>query len=279
MRVLIFGNGGQLGRDLTKVFSADAHVTGYDLPAVSIADPEAVHQCIVRDKPTLVVNAAAYTNVEGAEDHTKEAFEINEGGARIVAEATRAAGLPLVHISTDFVYDGRKTTPYEPTDEPNPLSAYGKSKLAGDVAVQNSNPKHFILRTAWLYGPGGNNFVEKILGFAQKSPTLKVVSDEIGSPTHTWDLAEAARSIATTQDYGLHHAVNAGQTSRDKFAAKILELAGLKNPITPCKATEFPSKAARPAYSVLSTATLERACGYRFRPWEDALAHYISRRA
>jgi dTDP-4-dehydrorhamnose reductase len=278
MRVLIFGNAGQLGRDLMKVFSADAHVTGYDLPEVSIAEPAAVHACIVRDRPDLVVNAAAYTNVEGAEDNAAEAFRVNEGGARIVAEATRAANLPLIHYSTDFVYDGRKKTPYETTDAPNPLSVYGKSKLAGDEAVRAANPRHFILRTAWLYGPGGNNFVEKILGAAKKNPSLKVVSDEIGSPTHTWDLAEASRSIGSTHAYGIHHAVNAGQTSRDRFAAKILEIAGLATAITPCLSGEFPSKAARPPYSVLSTASLERASGYRFRSWEDALEHYLSRR-
>ncbi len=279
MRVLIFGNAGQLGRDLTKVFSADAHVTGYDLPGVSITDTEAVHRCIASDKPDVVINAAAYTNVEGAEDHEADAFAINETGARIVAESARAAGLPVVHISTDFVYDGRKRTPYEPTDAPNPLSVYGKSKLAGDVAVQAANPRHFILRTAWLYGPGGNNFVEKIIAAAKKNPSLKVVSDETGSPTHTWDLAEAARSIATTHAYGLYHAVNAGQVSRDKFAQSILELAGIATPVHSCGADEFPVKAARPAYSVLSTATLESACGYRFRPWQDALRHYIQRRA
>lgn len=279
MRVLIFGNAGQLGRDLTKVFAADAHVTGYDLPGVSIADPDAVRACIVRDKPTIVINAAAYTNVEGAEHQEAEAFAINEGGARVVAEATRAAGLPLVHISTDFVYDGRKRSPYETTDPPNPLGVYGRSKLAGDVAVRAANPRHFILRTAWLYGPGGNNFVEKIIAAAKKNPPLKVVSDEIGSPTHTWDLAEAARSIATTHAYGLYHAVNAGHVSRDKFAKRILELAGISTPVHPCASGEFPVKAARPAYSVLSTATLEAACGYRFRPWEDALKHYIERRA
>jgi len=278
MHVLIFGNGGQLGRDLMKVFSADAHVTGYDLPSVSIADPAMVHECLVRDRPDLVINSGAYTNVEGAEDDAAEAFRINEGGARIVAEATRALGLPLVHYSTDFVYDGLKGAPYQPTDAPHPLSVYGKSKLAGDEAVRAGNPRHFILRTAWLYGPGGNNFVEKIIGAAKKNPSLKVVSDEIGSPTHTWDLAEATRSIAATHAFGVYHAVNAGQTSRDRFAAKILELAGLSTPITPCHSSEFPSKAARPAYSVLSTATLEAASGYRFRPWEDALRHYIERR-
>jgi len=278
MRVLVFGNAGQLGRDLTKVFAADAHVSGYDLPDVSITDADTVRRCITSDKPDVVINAAAYTNVEGAEDHKADAFAINETGARIVADAAHAAGLPLIHISTDFVYDGRKTTPYEPADAPNPLSVYGKSKLAGDLAVQESNPRHFILRTAWLYGPGGNNFVEKIIGAAKKNPSLKVVSDEVGSPTHTWDLAEAARSIATTHAYGLYHAVNGGQTSRDQFAQAILKLAGIDIPVTPCGSGEFPVKAARPAYSVLSTATLEAACGYRFRPWHDALQHYMQRR-
>jgi dTDP-4-dehydrorhamnose reductase len=254
-------------------------VTGYDLPDVSIARAGDVHACVARDRPDVVINAAAYTNVEGAEDHETDAFAINEGGARTVAEAARAAGVPIVHFSTDFVYDGRKSTPYEPSDAPNPLRVYGRSKLAGDDAVRAANPRHFILRTAWLYGPGGNNFVEKILAAAAKAPLLKVVSDEVGSPTHTWDLAEAARSIAQTQAYGLFHAVNAGSVSRDKFAATILEYAGIDVPVQPCTASEFPAKAARPAYSVLSTAALEAACGYRFRTWQDALRHSIERRA
>lgn len=278
MRALIFGNKGQLGRDLMHVFGQFGDAVGYDLPEVSITDEAAVRERIAHHQADIVINAAAYTDVEGAEDHENDAFAINETGAALVAEAARDAGLPVVHYSTDFVFDGRKTTPYEPDDATNPLSVYGRSKLAGEDAVRNTHSKHFIVRTAWLYGPGGNNFVEKILALARQHASLKVVSEEVGSPTHTWDLAEATLALAQTTAYGTHHAVNAGQTSRDRFAAKILALAGIRTPVEPCASDAFPMKAARPVYSVLSTETLTAACGYRFRTWESALEHYLERR-
>ena len=150
MRVLIAGSRGQLGRDLLRVFSREGEAVGMHRPELDIVNRSSVERAVRQTSPEIVINAAAYTNVEGAEDHEAEAFAINEGGAKTVALAARAAGLPILHISTDFVYDGRKTTPYEPTDPPNPLSVYGRSKLAGDVAVRESNPRHFILRTAWF---------------------------------------------------------------------------------------------------------------------------------
>jgi len=279
VRVLVFGNAGQLGRDLMKVLGQSGEVHGYDLPEVSVTDPDTVRRLIREHTPEAVVNAAAYTDVEGSEDHAAEAFAVNEGGARIVAGAAREADLPVLHIGTDFVFDGTQRRPYTPDDTPNPLSVYGRSKLAGDRAVMEANPRHFILRTAWLYGPGGNNFPEKILSLAEKHATLRVVHDEMGSPTHTWDLAEAVSAMLDTQAYGVYHAVNAGETTRDAFARAILRLAGTETPVEPCASDEFPTKAQRPAYSVLSTASLEAACGYTFRPWEAALAHYIERRA
>lgn len=278
MRAIVFGDGGQLGRDLIHVFGLVGDAYGYDLPDVSITDAEAVQERIAHHAPDIVINSAAYTDVEGAEDHEKEAFDVNETGAGVVATAARDAGILVVHFSTDFVFDGRQTTPYEPGNPTNPLSVYGRSKLAGEEAVRKAHPEHIIVRTAWLYGPGGNNFVEKILKLGRGRDSIKVVSEEVGSPTHTWDLAEATHALATSGARGTFHGVNAGQTSRDRFAEKILDLAGLHTTVEPCGPDEFPTKAARPAYSVLSTATLVAACGYAFRTWEAALEHYMERR-
>lgn len=278
MRTLILGCKGQLGRDFMSVFGEVGEIVGHDLPELDIADMAAVQQVVSDAKPDLIVNSAAYTNVEGAEDDEENAYLANEKGAANVAEAAKALDVPVVLISTDFVFDGTKTTPYEPDDAPSPVSVYGRSKLAGEIAVQNTTPKHFIIRTAWLYGPGGNNFPEKILAAARKNPSLKVVHDEIGSPTHTWDLALATRALSKTESFGTYHAVNTGFCERDTFAKAILDRAGIDTPVAPCSATEFPTKAQRPAYSVLSVEKLESVTDHRIRTWEEALDHYMSRR-
>ena len=278
MRTLIFGVRGQLGRELQKVFSGSGESLGYDLPELDIADGTAVHDAVKLTAPDVVINAAAYTDVEGAEDHIEAAFLANEAGARHTAEVAAYFNLPIVYISTDFVFDGTKNTPYLPEDSVSPLGVYARSKAAGEAATRKANPRHFIVRTAWLYGPGGNNFVEKMIRAAETRPQLDVVEDETGSPTHTLDLAEAVHALCETTAYGMYHAVNAGACSRYEFACEILRLAGLDTPITPCSAAQFPSKAARPAYSVLDTGALEKAAGYVPRPWKAALAHYLQRR-
>lgn len=278
MRTLIFGANGQLGRDLTAVFSQIGEVRGYDLPEVDIADEVALQPIVETFGPNLLINAAAYTNVDGAEDDVANAFLANETGARNVAEIAAYRQIPVVYFSTDYVFDGTKGTPYLPTDPMSPLGVYGKTKAAGEHATIVANPRHFILRTAWLYGPGGNNFVEKVLRAAASRPELSVVDDEFGSPTHTLDLAEAALALARTQNYGTYHAVNTGACNRLEFAKAFLEMAGVTTPVRPCKAAEYPSKAPRPAYSVLDTAALTAASDYTMRPWRDALAHYMERR-
>ena len=278
MRTLIFGCKGQLGRDLLTVFGERGGVAGHDLPEVDIANREHVTQAVESFNPEFIVNSAAYTNVEGAEDDEENAFLANEHGARMVAEAAEDRSIPIVYISTDFVFDGTKRTPYEPTDEANPASVYGRSKRAGEIAVQHATQSYFIVRTAWLYGPGGNNFPEKIIAAARKNPSLKVVHDEVGSPTHTWDLALAVRALSETSAYGVYHAVNTGSCARDEFARAILSAVGIDTPVEACSADEFPSKAARPAYSVLSTSDLERAAGHTMRDWQSALDHYAQRR-
>jgi dTDP-4-dehydrorhamnose reductase len=276
--ILILGAGGQLGRDLRARFSRDFRVTGVDVDVVDIGDADAVSQAIEISGQNLVINAAAYTNVEGAEDDREAAFHVNETGARNVALACAAHGVALVHYSTDFVFDGCTRTPYEPDDPVSPRGVYAESKAAGERAVAEAWTNHYIVRTAWLYGIGGNNFVEKIIGAAESLPELKVVTDELGSPTYTADLADATAALVKSGEYGYYHCVNAGSCSRFEFAHAILKHAGLTTPIKPCLAEAFPSKAPRPKYSVLSNAKFEDACGYRMPAWEDALDRYIQRR-
>lgn len=278
MRALIFGAKGQLGRDLLQVFRSAGEVEGHDLPELSITDQQACFDVVKRFSPTIIVNAAAYTDVEGAESDLQQAFLVNEAGARMVAETAAYYQVPVVYFSTDFVFDGTKGSSYLPEDSENPLSVYGKSKLAGEFATRKANPHHFIIRTAWLYGPGGNNFVEKILRAAETRPLLQVVDDEFGSPTHTLDLAEVSFYLARTQHYGTYHAVNRGVCSRYEFAQEILRAAGKKTSVEPAKAAQFPGKAPRPAHSALDPSRIEEATGHSMRPWQTALQEYMARR-
>ena len=278
MNVLVLGSKGQLGRELCRIFADGAEVMGADLPELDITDRDNVAALVAGASPGLVINAAAYTDVEGAEDDRESAFAVNETGARIVAGEARAAGVPVVYYSTDYVFFDAQDEELTPDDPIMPRGVYAESKAAGEEATREANPDHFIIRTAWLYGPGGNNFVEKILRAAAARPAVKVVQDEIGSPTHTFDVAEATRALCNTTAYGTYHAVNGGQCSRFEFTREIFRLAGVDTPLFPCTSAEFPMKAPRPNYSVLSTRKLTRACGYVMRPWQQALAHYIQRR-
>jgi dTDP-4-dehydrorhamnose reductase len=278
MRTLIFGAKGQLGKDLMQVFHDAGEAWGLDLPEVDIADELRAHAVVEEYAPNLIVNAAAYTDVDGAQDHLEEAFRINEVGARVLAEQAAYYRVPIVHYSTDYVFNGAGDRPYRPGDALDPIGVYGKSKAAGEAAVRKAQPHHFILRTAWLYGPGGNNFVEKILRAARERSSLNVVADEVGSPTHTWDLAQATVALARTSAYGTYHAVNRGPCSRFEQAQAIVQLAGLNTAVNPCSSSEYPTKAPRPCYSVLDVETLEAATGQEMRPWRQALEHYMQRR-
>jgi dTDP-4-dehydrorhamnose reductase len=275
--ILILGTG-QLGRDLVARFSPEFSVTGVDMDVVDIVDPDAVSNAVKKSGKRLVINAAAYTDVEGAEDDREGAFRVNETGARNVALAGAEHDVPVVHFSTDFVFDGSASKPYTPEDPVAPNGVYAESKAAGDAAVAQAWEKHFIIRTAWLYGIGGNNFVEKILAAAATRPELKVVTDESGSPTFTADLATATAALVKTDAYGIYHCVNAGSCSRFEFATAILAGAGMTTRVDPCLAEAFPSKAPRPKYSVLSNAKLEAACAYRMPSWEDGLDRYLRQR-
>ena len=281
MRVIILGVRGQLGRELEARFREQHEVTGLDMPEFDITDRGRVFDAVAAVRAELVINAAAYTDVEKAESEPDLVLRCNAAGAGHAAAAAAAVGAPVVYYSTDFVFDGTSNAPYtEETAFPDlvPLSTYGRTKLMGESATRSENPNHFILRTAWLYGPGGNNFVEKILAAAKTRPELRVVSDEIGCPTHTWDLAEATATLCGAVVPGTYHFVNGGSCSRFEFARAALELAGIGTPVQPCLASEFPTAARRPARAVLSTDKYTLATGRTPRPWRDALAHYIQRR-
>ncbi len=279
MRTLVLGAKGQLGRDLMEVFGKKGEIWGADLPEVDIADGVALAALADRLGPDLIINAAAYTDVDGAEENVETAFRVNETGARNAADVAAYHDIPVVYYSTDYVFDGAKGLPYVPSDPMAPINMYGRSKAAGEAATRKSALKCFIIRTAWLYGPGGSNFVEKILRAAETKPELRVVEDEIGSPTHTLDLAEATLALVQTQSYGLYHAVNEGSCSRYEQARAIIEYTGLKNTVVPCSLNEFPTKAQRPVYSVLDSSAVAEASGYVLRGWREALQNYIQRRA
>lgn len=278
MRTLIFGARGQLGRELVRVFRGAGEVLGCGRQEADITDSTHLYSVVERFGPDLLINAAAWNDVDGAEDHLEQAFLVNEAGPRNLAEIALYHQIPIVHYSTDYVFDGLRETPY-PVDAPvAPLGVYGRSKAAGEAAVRKANPRHFIVRTAWLFGPGGGNFVEKIIALARERGALRVVADEVGSPTHTRDLAEATLRLARTHAFGTYHAVNAGACSRFEFAREILRLAGIDAALDPCAAAEFPAKARRPPYTALSNDAITAATGFAPKPWREALAEYMQRR-
>jgi len=256
-------------------FSEEGEVLGVDLPEVDIAVTRDVTDAVAAMRPDLIINAAAFTDVEAAEEHQADAFRVNEAGAACVAQAAMAANAKVVYYSTDFVFSGDRYEPYGPDDACAPLSVYGRSKRAGEEATRAAAPRHFIIRTAWLYGPGGNNFVEKILRAAQTRPSLTVVEDEIGSPTCTRDLAEATVALCCTDAFGTYHAVNAGACSRREFANAIVKAADIDIEVHGCSSKEFQMKAQRPKYSVLSNEKLEHATGFAMRAWQVALKDYV----
>jgi dTDP-4-dehydrorhamnose reductase len=222
----------------------------------------------------VIVNAAAYTNVEAAEDEPDLASQVNEFGAVRLARAAHESDLRFVHVSTDFVFDGLKEGPYAEDDEPNPLSVYGQTKLDGEDSVASENPDALIVRTAWVFGPAGVNFPVKILEAARTHPSLKVVTDEIGSPTYTLDLAAGIIGLVEAGASGIYHLAGAGSCSRFELAQRIVELAGLETPIEPVESNEFPTKAQRPMNSVLDCSKAA-ALGVTMPEWTDSLARFI----
>ena len=279
--ILIIGSNGQLGRRMQIECTArNWKFYACDFPEIDITSPEAVSKLIEDVKPDAVVNCAAYTNVNQAETDEETAYKINALGPKYLAEACNHKNIELVHISTDYVFPGvpilvnGQPRPYYEDDPCGPATAYGRTKLAGEKFVQAGCSKYYILRTAWLYGDG-NNFVRTMLKLAEKNDMIKVVNDQIGSPTSTADLAAAACALIGSGEYGLYHATCEGKCSWYDFAVRIFELKDCKVNVIPVTSGEYPSPAKRPLWSVLENAKLKRAGKNVFRHWEDALKAYL----
>lgn len=271
MRIFLTGSTGQLGIALQHVLHDHVLIAPPEAEA-DITDPSIVAR-IADAGPEVVIHAGAYTDVDGAESNPERAYAVNAVGTRNVAHGAAKAGARLVAISTDYVYDGTKTTPYVEDDPVAPLSVYGASKLAGEREALVATPDAVILRTAWLYGEG-KNFVRTMLRLAGEQHELRVVSDQIGSPTSVEDLAGALRSVLDTPAAGVYHVVNAGACSWHEFAVTIFRLAKRHCRVIPIATAELARPAPRPAHSVLDCSKLA-GLGIRMRPWQDALADYL----
>jgi len=276
MKVVVTGAKGQLGTDLVDLLSDKGHkVYGYGREKLDITNFDQVHQVISNVTPDVVIHAAAYTKVDLAESEQDQAFLVNAYGTRNVAVASEAVGAKLVYVSTDYVFDGAANTPYNEFSPTNPMSVYGKSKLAGEQFVRDLHSKFFIVRTSWVFGKHGNNFVKTMLKLAQERDELKVVDDQVGSPTYTVDLARCILDLIQTEKYGIYHVSNSGHCSWYEFAKAIFEEAGVEVKVNPCITKDFPRPAPRPAYSVLEHMSL-RLNGFKEMPnWRDSLKRYF----
>ena len=285
MKVAVVGANGQLGRDVTAAFLAEKNeVVALTHQDVEISCLDSVKQALDGLRPDLVVNTAAFPNVDKCENEAAQAFAVNGLGARNVAQVADALGARLVHISTDYVFDGMKRTPYTEQDPPRPLNVYGNTKLSGEFFVQCANPRHFVVRVSAIYGQhpcrgkDGLNFVERMLKLSKEREMLRVVDDEIVTPTPTIEIARQLTVLSKTSDYGLYHATAEGSCSWYEFAQTIFELTGTKVRLERARSEEFPGKAPRPKYSVLENAALKSKSLNVFHHWKEGLGNYLAQR-
>ena len=275
MRIIITGHKGQLGRALREMLKGET-LFGLDLPQHDITDGQATARAIADFAPQVVIHAAAMTNVDGCERDPDAAYRINGLGAQNVALASQKCGAAMVCVSTNEVFDGAKGEPYLEFDQPHPINIYGRSKLAGELITQALLNRFYIVRTAWLYAQGGSNFVTKMIQLADERGELRVVSDEISSPTYAPDLAEAIAKLIRTDHYGIYHFTNEGVCSRYDFAIKILELAGRGHvPVHPITSDQYARASTPPLYAPIRNFCAATALGITLRPWEEALRAYF----
>ena len=267
-----------LGKALTALLSRNplAAPVPLDLPNIDITDARSVKRAFQEHSPKLVFHCAAMTDVDGCERDPKKARLINGEGTRLVAEECKTSGALLVYFSTDFVFDGTQTHPYTEEEAVNPLSEYGKSKLEGEKAAVLC-PGHLVIRTAWLFGPGRENFITKVIDRAKSGAPLTVVDDQNGSPTYTPDLAGGAMALVEKGARGIFHLTNRGACSRFEFAKFIVTAAGLDMGVVPAKTVPAPGIAIRPNHGILSLDKYESLTGLPLRPWQDAVSDFISR--
>ena len=286
-RIIVTGAGGQLGTELVKImrsgqselgrlddFYRDCEIIAADLGELDICNAAKVFKFVENAKPYAVINCAAMTNVDGCEADVEGAFKVNALGPRNLAVACENVGAKILQVSTDYVFDGCGKSPYVETDCVAPRSVYGASKNLGEQYVKNFSNKWFIVRTAWLYGYEGNNFVKTIVKAARQKSVLKVVDDQIGNPTNAADLAWHICKLLKTNEYGTYHCTGKGECSWFEFACEIVKNFGIDATVKPCSTAEFPRPARRPAYSCLDNFMLRLTVGDEFRQWKSALKSY-----
>lgn len=276
MKILILGARGMLGQDLVPLLSLNYEVIPRDIQDFDITDAERVKKEVLALKPQVVINAAAYTDVDGCESNKELAFSVNADGAGNIARACLLAQAKLIHLSTDYIFDGSLSRPYREHDQPAPLNIYGLSKLKGEIAIQESGAAYLIIRTQWLYGAHGKNFVDTIIRLSRQEKELRVVNDQHGSPTYTKDLSWAIKVLMEKDAQGIIHVANSGSCTWYEFAREILHQVGLNQiPIIPISSAELARPAPRPANSILDCHKFEKIIGEKMRPWKDALKEYI----
>ena len=275
MKILITGSDGMLGHDLADVLKGKHELILTTSKTLDITDKNHVIDFVSSQKPDMLINAAAYTDVDGCEKNQELAYSVNGEGVRNLAMACKKIGCGLVHISTDYVFNGENTRPWVEDDETGPISVYGKSKLEGEKAICEILDKYFILRTAWLYGVNGRNFPKTMLELAENHSKITVVYDEVGTPTYTLDLAHAISKLIETDCYGIYHLTNSGSCSWCEFARYIFEIAGADVEVVPVTADEFARPAPRPSYSVLENRNWVENGFEPLRNYTEAIKEYI----
>ena len=277
MKILVTGYNGQLGYDVVKELNF-RHIDckGTDMADFDITKETETTEFIKKYSPDAVIHCAAYTAVDRAEDEEEACRRVNVDGSRNIALACREVGAKMLYVSTDYVYGGMGDEPFETTDATNPQNVYGRTKLDGERAVAEILDRYFIVRTSWVFGINGNNFVKTMMKLGEQKEEIKVVCDQIGSPTYTPDLARVICDLIVTEKYGIYHATNEGFCSWADFAAEIMKKEGLKTKVIPIPTSEYPSKAKRPLNSRLSKKCLDDAKTERLPHWENALDRYIA---
>jgi dTDP-4-dehydrorhamnose reductase len=276
MKVVVTGAGGMLGGDVVSVARAQGHqVAAFDHDELDVTNPARVERLIARERPGAVINCAAWTNVDGAEASEKEAEIVNGEGAHFVASAAAKAGAKVLFVSTDYVFDGSKGEPYTESDEPNPINAYGRTKLAGERATALATKRSFIVRSSWLFGPGGDNFVETMLRLGRGGGPVVVVHDQVGCPTYTGHLAVGLVRLIDSEAFGIHHMAGQGSCSWYEFAMEIFRQSEVVTRVMASSTDMMARPAARPANSVLGSG---REAPIRLPDWQRGLADYLTRR-
>jgi dTDP-4-dehydrorhamnose reductase len=274
LKILLTGHTGQVGWELQRCLAPSGEVVAPERSALDLDRPGAVAAVVRSIGPDLIVNAAAYTAVDQAERESRTCFAVNAESVGVLAQEAARLGALLVHYSTDYVFDGAKRSPYVETDPAEPINAYGRSKLAGEREITRSGCRHLILRTGWVYASRGRNFLLTILRLARERPQLQVVNDQVGAPTWARDIASATLAALKRPRplEGLYHVAADGWTTWFDFANRLLEFAGVETPVVPVATSDYPTAAARPAYSVLDSGRFEYSTGFRIGPWNERLS-------